>query len=189
MGTTITIKNMVCNRCIAAVDRLLRKQGLTPVHVGLGEAVVEETEIPVSVWTALDQSLADAGFERLDDQRRRWIEKAKNIIIRRIHYADGLPAGENWSDILTAEIPLEYGYLSSLFSSVEGTTLEQFVIRQKIERVKEWLFYDEMSLSQMADALGYSSVAHLSAQFKKVTGITPTGFKKQRPERKSLDEV
>lgn len=180
---------MVCNRCIAAVERILRRHGLTPVHVHLGEATVEENKIPDALWQALDQALTDAGFERLDDQRRRWIEKAKNIIIQRIHHESQLPTGENWSDVLTAEIPLEYGYLSSLFSSVEGITPEQFIIRQKIERVKEWLFYDEMSLSQMADGLGYSSVAHLSAQFKKVTGITPTVFKKQRPPRKGLDEV
>lgn len=189
MGTTIAVKNMVCNRCITAVESLLRKHGLTPVHVHLGEATVAEKNIPDAVWAALDQSLLDAGFERLDDQRRRWIEKAKNIIVQRIHHGGQLPAGENWSDVLTAEIPLEYGYLSSLFSSVEGITPEQFIIRQKIERVKEWLFYGEMSLSQMADALGYSSVAHLSARFKKVTGITPTEFKKRKPPRKSLDKI
>ena len=189
MGMTVAVKNMVCNRCIAAVERIFRNENLHPVRVILGEVTLSEDKIPAATLSGLDSALREAGFERLDDQKRRYIEKAKNLIIQRIHHTGPLTPGENRAQQLLAEIPLEYGYLSSLFSSVEGITIEQFIIRQKIERAKELLFYGELSLAQIADELGYSSSAHLSAQFKKTAGMTPSAFKKQRPVRKPLDEA
>lgn len=188
MGTRVVIKNMVCNRCISAVRQIVEQSGLTPLSVGLGEAEIAEKPAKKQ-WAVLDAALLKAGFERLDDQKRQWIEKTKNNIVHRIHHAGPLTLKENWSRILAADVPLEYGYLSTLFSSVEGITIEQFIIRQKIERVKELLCYDEMSLGQIADVLGYSSVSHLSAQFKKITGTTPSGFKKSHPARKPLDLI
>jgi AraC-like DNA-binding protein len=113
-------------------------------------------------------------------------------VIQLIHHPDAQTRKLNWSTILSEELHIEYSYLSSLFSSVEGLTLEQYIIHQKIERTKELLFYDELNLTQIADQLGYSSVAHLSAQFKKITGMTPSELKKSRmaeANRKALDSV
>ena len=132
------------------------------------------------------------GFERIDDRKARLIESVKSKIIQMIHHSDKVNMKFNWSDVLAEELHYEYNYLSNLFSSVEGITLEQYIIRQKIEKVKELLFYDELSLSEIADRLDYSSVAHLSSQFKKVTGFTPSELKKSREidqSRKPLDSI
>lgn len=185
----VYIKNMVCNRCISAVTSIFEKEGLVPQYVALGEVDLAETTLSKMQLVRLDKALSEIGFERLDDQKQKAIEKVKNMVVNRIHHSSVVASNENWSDILTAEIPMEYGYLSSLFSSVEGITIEQYIIQQKIERVKELLYYNEMSLSEIAYLLAYSSVAHLSAQFKKVMGMTPTEFKKLRPSRKSLDSI
>jgi YesN/AraC family two-component response regulator len=190
--TTLYIKNMVCNRCVIAVRQELENQGLHPQKVTLGEAVLEEESLSAEQQRKLDQALIDLGFERIDDRRARLIEAIKNKVIAMIHHTDKVNKKFNWSKVLADEVHYEYNYLSNLFSSVEGITLEQYIIRQKIEKVKELLFYDELSLSQIADRLGYSSVAHLSGQFKKITGLTPSALKKtRRPEesRKPLDSV
>ena len=190
--TTLYIKNMVCNRCVMAVKQELEREGLHPQKVSLGEAILEEDSLSGDQQKKLDQALIDLGFERIDDRRARLIEAIKNKVITMIHHTDKVKTKFNWSKVLSDEIHYEYNYLSNLFSSVEGITLEQYIIRQKIERVKELLFYDELSLSQIADRLGYSSVAHLSGQFKKVTGMTPTALKKSTDmdkNRKPLDAV
>jgi AraC-like DNA-binding protein len=139
----------------------------------------------------LDSALVSKGFERIDDRKSRLIEAIKTKIIHLIHHEESLDRKLNWSTILSEELHLEYNYLSSLFSSVEGVTLEHYIISQKIERAKEFLFYDELNLTQIADRLGYSSVAHLSSQFKKVTGMTPSELKQTRKpsERKPLDSI
>jgi AraC family transcriptional regulator len=190
--TTLYIKNMVCNRCIAAVKQELEQQGLHPKRVSLGEVDIEETELSDTQLHNLDTALVNLGFERIDDRKGRLIEAIKSKVIQMIHHTDKVNLKFNWSSVLSEELHYEYNYLSNLFSSVEGITLEQYIIRQKIEKVKELLFYDELNLSEIAYRLGYSSVAHLSTQFKKVTGLTPSEMKKSREidqNRKPLDSV
>lgn len=189
--TTLYIKNMVCNRCIMVVKQELERQGLHPEKVSLGEVTISD-KLDEAQQGNLDSALISLGFERIDDRKARLIESIKSKIIQMIHHTDKVDLKFNWSTLLAEGLHYEYNYLSNLFSSVEGITLEQYIIRQKIEKVKELLFYDELNLSEIADRLGYSSVAHLSAQFKKVTGLTPTGLKKSRAidkNRKPLDSV
>jgi AraC family transcriptional regulator len=188
--TILYIKNMVCNRCIMVVQQELDKLALPVEKVTLGEVRLSEA-IGEKDLHRLDDALQPLGFQRIDDRKGRMVEAIKNKVIQLI-YGPELDRKFNWSTILSEELHYDYNYLSNLFSSLEGITLEQYIIRQKIERVKELLFYDELTLSQIAVRLGYSSVAHLSAQFKKVTGLTPSELKRARdPEqiRKSLDKV
>lgn len=183
---------MVCDRCKMVVKQEMEKLGLKPEKVALGEVTLSDDDISEDIQKRLDAALLNLGFERIDDRKARLIENIKNKVIEMIHYADHIDRKYNWSDILSEEVHYEYNYLSNLFSAVEGITLEQYIIRQKIEKVKELLFYDELNLSEIADKLGYSSVAHLSGQFKKVTGLTPSELKKSREidqNRKSLDNV
>lgn len=183
---------MVCNRCIMVVKQELERQGLHPEKVALGEVTIKEDSLSDAQQDKLDSALVDLGFERIDDRKARLIEAIKNKIIQMIHHSSKVDLKFNWSDVLAEEMHYEYNYLSNLFSSVEGVTLEQYIIRQKIEKVKELLFYDELNLSEIADKLGYSSVAHLSGQFKKITGFTPSEMKKSRnidQNRKPLDSI
>lgn len=189
---TLYIKNMVCNRCIMVVNQELLKHGLHPKKISLGEVVIEENVLDEAQQSKLDSSLLDLGFERIGDKKARLIEAIKNKIIEMVHYSGQVDRKFNWSSVLADELHYEYNYLSNLFSSIEGITLEQYVIRQKIERAKELLFYDELSLGEIADRLGYSSAAHLSGQFKKITGMTPSELKKSRDIdllRKPLDNI
>ncbi|MGV3685078.1 MAG: helix-turn-helix domain-containing protein [Daejeonella sp.] len=188
----IHIKNMVCNRCIAAVRTELIALGLHPLIVEMGVVGLKENELDEGIRSKLANRLNELGFELLDNSRTRLIEQIKNLIIEKVHRSDTLDEKVNWSKLISDQLFHEYNYLSALFSSVEGLTLEQYIIRQKIEKVKELLFYDELSLGKIADKLGYSSIAHLSAQFKKITGQTPSQFKKTRAfdmKRRSLDEI
>lgn len=183
---------MVCNRCILVVEQELEKLGLHSEKVTLGEVTLKENDLSKEQLEKLDAALVNKGFERIDDRKSRLIEVIKTKIIQRIHHGESLDRKLNWSTILSEELHLEYNYLSGLFSSVEGITLEHYIIHQKIERAKELLFYDELNLTQIADQLGYSSVAHLSAQFKKITGLTPSELKKSREmdqKRKPLDHI
>jgi AraC family transcriptional regulator len=184
---------MVCNRCIMVVRQELENHGLHPEKVSLGEVIIQEDILTNEQQHKLDNALIKLGFERIDDRKARLIESIKNKVIQMIHHADKVDLLKfNWSSVLSEELHYEYNYISNLFSSVEGITLEQYIIRQKIEKVKELLFYDELNLSEIANRLGYSSVAHLSAQFKKVTGLTPSELKKSRDfdkNRKPLDSV
>ena len=183
---------MVCNRCIMVVKQELERQGLHPEKMGLGEVLIKEDNLSYDQQDRLDSALINLGFERIDDRKARLIESIKNKIIQMIHHSEKVDLKVNWSTLLSDEMHYEYNYLSNLFSSVEGVTLEQYIIKQKIEKVKELLFYDELSLSEIADKLGYSSVAHLSGQFKKITGFTPSEMKKSRDidqNRKPLDSV
>ena len=191
MATTLYIKNMVCDRCKLVVKQELEKLGLIPDQVSLGEVRLQG-DISDEVQKQLDQSLSKLGFERIDDRKARLIEYIQKTVIELIHYGDPGSRKFNWSDILSERVHYEYNYLSNLFSSVEGITLEQYIIRQRIEKVKELLFYDELTLSQIAHKMGYSSVAHLSGQFKKITGLTPSALKRSREidnNRKPLDHV
>lgn len=174
------------------VKQAMEAQGLHPEQITLGEVSLKEEVLSKLQLDQLDASLFELGFARMDDHKARLIESIKKQVIHLIHHSDGAGRKFNWSTILSEELHYEYNYLSNLFSSVVGITVEQYIIRQKIEKVKELLFYDELTLSQIADRLGYSSVAHLSAQFKKVTGLTPSDLKKSRAidqQRKPLDGI
>ncbi len=186
------VKNMVCNRCITAVRNELIALGLHPLVVEMGVVNLEEDELDENTRSNLANKLNDLGFELLDKNKTKLVEQIKNFIIEKVHRSDILHQRVNWSKLISDQLFHEYNYLSTLFSSVEGITLEQYIIRQKIEKVKELLFYDELSLGEIADKLGYSSIAHLSAQFKKITGQTPSQFKKMRTidmQRKALDAI
>ena len=183
------IKNMVCPRCKAAVTAELTRMHLHPTVVALGEVTIAEKALNKGQLAALSGVLQAAGFELLDDKRSKLIEQVKTFIIDLIHYRDEQPQ-KNYSELLSQHLHHDYSYISNLFSGVEGVTIEQYIINQKIEKVKELLTYDELSLSQIAFQLGYSSTAHLSSQFKKLTGATPTQFKQRRiNSRRSLDEL
>ena|SRR5690554_2980182 len=182
------IKNMVCNRCIMVVKNELEQLGLHPTEVTLGEVRLAEA-VDQSTKVALSAALEPLGFQLIDDRRSQLIELIKSSIITLVHHQDQT-LKTNLSDYLSEKLNQEYSYLSSLFSEVEGTTIEKYYIAQRIEKVKELLVYDEWSLSEIAVHLNYSSVAYLSNQFKKVTGLTPSHFKKIRADkRRPLDEV
>lgn len=172
------------------VKQKFEELGLEVEKVTLGEVSLKMMPSENDL-KRIDVALNPLGFERIDDRKGRMIEAIKNTVIKLV-YKDDEQRKYSWSSILSEQLHYDYNYLSNLFSSMEGITLEQYIIRQKIERVKELLFYDELNLSQIADKLGYSSVAHLSAQFKKVTGLTPSELKKSRSletNRKPLDQV
>lgn len=179
---------MVCNRCIMVVQNELEKLGLDAKNIKLGEVILSK-EITSLEKENLSKTLEPLGFEVIDDKKGRIIEKIKNIIIDLVHHQDS-DVKTNLSDVLSDKLHHDYNYLSNLFSEVEGTTIEKYFIAQKVEKVKELLVYDELSLSEIAFRLNYSSVAYLSNQFKKVTGLTPSHFKQiKEDKRKPLDKV
>lgn len=182
------IKNMVCNRCIMVVRDQLNKMGIEPVSVELGEVILKEKLTDTS-RQAIKEILHPLGFELIDDKRIQLIEQIKNAIIELVHYRNN-ELKVNLSEYITRKLNHDYSYLSKLFSEISNTTIEKYFIAQKIERVKELLVYDELSLNQIADMLNYSSTAHLSAQFKSVTGLTPSHFKQMKGNRrKPLDQL
>jgi AraC-like DNA-binding protein len=182
------IKNMVCDRCKTAVANALTNQQIPFQHIELGEVTLPEQPSKEKL-VALKTSLEQLGFELIDDKKSKIIEKIKAEIIQSIRQREG-KVKINFSSYLAEKIGKDYSSLSSLFSEVEGTTIEQYIIHQKIEQAKELLVYNEFTLSEIADQLNYSSVAHLSNQFKKVTGLTPSHFKNLRHNtRKPLDKV
>lgn len=164
------------------------KLGLKINNITLGEVTLDR-ELDDNRKNAIQSALESLGFELIDDKKSRIIEKIKTTIIDLVHNQDN-ESKENLSDLLNKEVNQDYNYLSNLFSDIEGTTIEKYFIAQKIEKVKELLVYDELSLSEIAFRLNYSSVAYLSNQFKKVTGLTPSHFKQiKEDKRKPLDEV
>jgi len=171
-----------------AVDNLLKAEGYHVENIELGE--VNITENPDAEQLAvLDKQLHHLGFELIDDRKGRLVEKIKNLIIQLVHYSKE-PLQVNLSDYLTSELPYEYNYLSNLFSETIGSTIEKFYINQKIERIKELLIYDELSLAEIAYQMGYSSTAYLSSQFKKVTGLTPGYFKAIKSnKRRNIEDL
>ena len=186
------IKNMVCSRCVMVVQSELVKLGLEPTDVQMGVVRLKDDFIEDVKRDELDRKLKEFGFELLDNSKTRVIDQIKNLIIDKVHRSESLEKKVNWSKLISDHLFHEYNYLSTLFSGVEGVTIEQYIIRQKIERVKELLFYDELNLGEISNTMGYSSIAHLSAQFKKITGQTPSQFKNTRAidkNRKSLDSI
>jgi len=177
---------MVSIRCKMVVKSELQKLGLHHAIVELGEADLKET-ITTEQRARLATALKLSGLELMDDKRSMLIEKIKGVIIESIHYADA-PLKVNFSKYLSEKLGYDYTYLSNMFSEVESTTIEHFIIGHKIERVKELLVYGELTLTEIAYQLHYSSVAHLSNQFKKATGLTPTFFKHLKHERMDAHE-
>jgi AraC-like DNA-binding protein len=166
------------------LDRL----GLHYIFVDLGEVTLKE-DLSADQMKKLDKGLRKSGLEVMDDKKSMLIEKIKNIIIEMVHYSDG-QLKKNLSDYLTSKLNYDYTYLANLFSEVQGTTIEQYYINHKIERVKELIIYDELNLKEIAFKLHYSSIAHLSSQFKKVTGLTPSHFKNLKHKRRiSLENL
>lgn len=180
---------MVCARCIKTVTGIFQQAGAGIQNARLG-SVETRNEISKDQLNTIRQNLLTEGFELLDDQKTKLIVQIKTEIINLVHYGELDEMKVKLSSHLSAKLNKDYNYLSNLFSSVESTTIEQYFILQKIEKVKELLVYDELSLSEIAFTLGYSSVAHLSNQFKKVTGSTPSEFKKLKGHnRRHLDKL
>lgn len=182
------IKNMVCPRCITAVRNELEQMKFTITSLELGEAEISN-ELSAEELEQLDNAFKKLGFELIGDRKSRMIEQIKNEIVYLVHHSDEI-LKTNLSSWLADKLHYDYTYLSNLFSEVEGTTIEKYYIAQRIEKVKELLVYDELSLAEIADALGYSSAAYLSSQFKKVTGLTPTFYKSvKETKRRNIDEL
>jgi AraC-like DNA-binding protein len=180
------IKNMVCIRCKMVVKDELTKLGLHYTSVELGEAEVVEVLSPEQHDQFRD-ALVKSGLELMDDKKSVLIQKIKNVIVELIHYTDE-PLTVNFSVFLSTKLDYDYTYLANLFSEVQGITIEKFIITHKIERVKELLVYNELNLTEIAYLMHYSSVAHLSAQFKKITGLTPSHFRQLKEKRRSMLE-
>lgn len=184
----IFVKNMVSIRCKMVVRSELENLDLHWTSIELGEIIIEENLLPAQL-AQLKTNLLKSGLELMDDKRSMLIEKIKTVIIEMVHYSDELPK-INFSDFISNKLSYDYTYLSNLFTEVQGTTIEHFIILHKIERVKELLTYGEMSLTEIAELMQYSSVAHLSNQFKKTTGLTSSHFKKMKLKRsKGLEDV
>jgi len=177
------IKYMVSTRCKMAVKEELKKLGLHFIVVELGEVEVMENLSP-DQREALKAGLLDAGLELMDDKRAVLIEKIKTIIVEMVHYSDE-PIKVNFSDYLSDKLKHDYTYLANLFSEVQGSTIEHFIIDHKIERIKELIIYGELNITEIAWKMNYSSVAHLSNQFKKVTGLSPSHFKQLKVKRRN----
>jgi AraC-like DNA-binding protein len=170
------------------VKEELTKLGYHCISVELGETEVIEN-ISVEQHELIRLALLKSGLELMDDKKSILIQKIKNVIIELVHYSEE-PLAINFSEYLSHKLNYDYTYLANLFSEVQGTTIEKFLIAHKIERVKELLVYNELNLTEIAYRMHYSSVAHLSAQFKKVTGLTPSHFKQLKIKRRSmLDEM
>lgn len=189
MEYVLHIKNMVCPRCIKVVREELEKLNITVNQIELGKvstpSILSEEQIK-TVKVVLEEN----GFELIDDKKSKLIESIKTLIIEKIHHSNVAFESINSSDYISDKLGYDYSYLSNLFSSVEGITIEKYIINQKIEKVKELLVYDELTLNEISYQLGYSSVQHLSNQFKKVIGLTPSHFKKLKEnKRKPLDNV
>lgn len=183
------IKYMVSQRCKMLVAEELKKLGLQSQHIIVELGTVEIIENISQVQREqLKAKLLISGLELLDDKKSILIEKTINVVMEMIHYSDEFPK-TNYSDYISQKLDYDYTYLSNIFSEVKGITLQQFIITQKIERVKELLLYNELNLTQISYKLHYSSVSHLSTQFKKVTGLSPTFFKQLKQKRQQLLET
>ena len=179
---------MVSDRCKMAVKEELKKLGLHFIVVDLGEVEVMET-ISADQREQLKTALLISGLELMDDKRAVLIEKIKNAIIEMVHHSNEGMMKINFSDYLSQKLNHDYTYLANLFSEVQGTTIEQFIISHKIERIKELIIYDELNITEIAWKMNYSSVAHLSNQFKKMTGLSPSHFKQLKDKRRNSIET
>lgn len=179
---------MVSQRCKMVVKDILRKLNLNFVVIELGEVDIME-DITVEMREELKIELLKAGLELMDDKRAVLIERIKNTIVEMVHYEDELPK-VNFSVMLSEKLKYDYTYMSNLFTEVQGTTIEQFIILHKVERIKELIIYNELNITEIAWKMNYSSVAHLSHQFKKVTGLSPSHFKQLKEKtRTALEDI
>ena len=179
---------MVSSRCKMVVKEELRKLNLHFILVNLGEIEIMETLCPIQLED-LRSALNRSGLELMDDKRAVLIEKIKNVIIEAVHHSDEI-IKVNFSIFLSERLEHDYTYMANLFSEVQGTTIEQFLISHKIERIKELIIYGELNVTEIAWKMNYSSVAHLSNQFKKMTGLSPSHFKKLKNKRRSpIEEI
>jgi AraC family transcriptional regulator len=184
---SINIKNMVCDRCIRVVKEELERAGLNVTSVQLGKVVIDQSSVDLPQISSI---LSANGFELLEEKSAQLINEIKLFVIDLIRSGSLKENKLKMSTVLEEHFHKDYGYLSQIFSQAENNTIEKFIIHQKTELVKEWLIYDEMSLAEIADELGYSSTAHLSSQFKQVTGFSPTAFKNLKSHhRQSLDQL
>lgn len=185
----LRIRNMVCNRCIRSVENIFHDLNIPDITVSLGR-VITGTAINETAMALIKQKLVQEGFELLESKPVQEIEAIKNAIVVLVQNGNLDEMKDNLSAYLATELQKDYRYLSSLFSDYENTTIEQYFILQRIEKAKEWLAYNELSLKEIAFRLGYSSTAHLSSQFKQITGITATQFKNLHThQRKNLDDI
>ncbi len=183
------IKNMVCDRCIMVVRQQLQNIGLDVGDVNLGTAIVQP-EPDSDQLSQISSQLKLLGFELLDNEKDQMVERIKSLIIEKVHHSDLADTHLNFSQYLSEGLRKDYAYLSRMFSDAEDTTIEKFIIQQKIEKVKELLEYGQLNLNEITWKMGYSSSAHLSAQFKAVTGITPSQFKaSEKMGRKAIDKI
>lgn len=174
---------MVSRRCKIVVGQQLQKLGITPISIELGEIELADDLGPL-LMEHLKTALLRSGLEVMDDKKAILIERIKSVIVDMIHHSEELPK-TNFSDYLAVELDYNYTYLANLFSEVVGTTIEHFIIMHKIERAKELIIYNELNLTEIAEKLHYSSVGHLSNQFKKITGLTPSFFKSLKPRKRT----
>lgn len=185
---SLIIKNMVCPRCIESVRQVFHDLEIAVTAIQLG-AVSTDQKLNDVQKKLLQVKLAERGFELLDNRNAQLISEIKSIIIFEIHHQKEASL-VNFSALLSSKLNYDYAYLSRLFSTVEGRTIERYILAQKVEKVKELLMYQELTISEIALQMHYSSSAHLSAQFKKTTGMSPSAFKKlQGKKRKPLDEI
>lgn len=179
---------MVSQRCKIVVKEELKKMGLHFILVDLGEIEIME-DLSYEQRESLKESLRESGLELMDDKKSVLIEKIKKVIIEMVHYSGEMP-NINYSDFISKKLNYDYTYLSNVFSEVKGITIQQFIISHKIERIKELIIYDELNMSEIAWKMNYSSVAHLSNQFKKNTGLTPSHFRQLKDKRRSpIEEI
>lgn len=179
---------MISNRCKLAVKEELKKLGLHFTPVELGEVEIMEN-ITIEQREQIKAGLHNSGLELMDDKKAMLIEKIKNVIVEMVHHTDEL-IKINFSNYLSQKLNHDYTYLSNLFSEVQGTTIEQFIIAHKVERIKELIIYDELNITEIAWKMNYSSVAHLSNQFKKMTGLSPSHFKQLKNKKRSpIEEI
>ncbi len=179
---------MVSNRCKMAVKEELRKLNLHFIVVDLGEVEIMES-LDNEQLKELKKALLETGLELMDDKKAMLIEKIKNVIIEMVHHSDEV-LKVNFSDYLSEKLNHDYTYLANLFSEVQGTTIEQFIISHKIERIKELIIYGELNITEIAWKMNYSSVAHLSNQFKKMTGLSPSHFRNLKDKRRTpIEEI
>ena len=183
------IKNMVCPRCIQSVKSEAAKANLTIISIKLGELIIDQ-DFSEDQLNQFRLGIENNGFEIITTQKDKIVEIIKTEIINVVQYEKKIPGNKNFSDYISAEVGKDYSYLSNLFSSVEKTTIEKFIILQKIEKTKEYLTYNELTLSEISQKLGYSNSQHLSAQFKKITGMSPSQFKKlEEKTRQPIDKI